>query len=328
MKPQTQSPCAAIPAHSTAARRMLPARLKQLTLTAAAALALGCLAANAQNLLVNGSFETGDLSGWTAINNIPGGPYNAPPVVAHFIEGASDGSFSAVFNIGETQPIAALEQTFATVLGAQYTLSFDYGTFTRGGGPFPQSLIVEVSNSSLTPQVATSVQSVYLASPIFTTFTYTFTATATSSTLRFSDFPANVTYSEDGILDNVSVVTAAPPADTTPPVITSLASSSTTLWPPNHKLVPITLSASASDNVGVTSLKIISVTSNEPDNGLGDGDTAGDIVITGDLTLNLRAERSGKGNGRVYTITVEARDAAGNTSTKTVTVSVPKSQGK
>ena len=74
--------------------------------------------------------------------------------------------------------------------------------------------------------------------------------------------------------------------------------------------------------------KILSAISNEPDNGLGDGDTAGDIVLTGPMTLNLRAERSGSGTGRIYTITVEARDAAGNASTKTVTVSVPKSQGK
>lgn len=115
--------------------------------------------------------------------------------------------------------------------------------------------------------------------------------------------------------------------DTTAPVISSLTVSSATLWPPNHKMVPITLSASASDAVGVSSLKIISATSNEPDNGLGDGDTAGDIAVTGALTLNLRAERSGAGNGRVYTITVEAKDAAGNASTRTVTVSVPKSQG-
>ncbi|MBI4662176.1 MAG: HYR domain-containing protein [Verrucomicrobia bacterium] len=115
--------------------------------------------------------------------------------------------------------------------------------------------------------------------------------------------------------------------DTTPPVISSLTASSASLWPPNHKMVPITLAAAASDAVGVASLKIIAATSNEPDNGLGDGDTAGDIEITGALTLNLRAERSGAGNGRVYTITVEAKDAAGNASTKTVTVSVPKSQG-
>ena len=116
--------------------------------------------------------------------------------------------------------------------------------------------------------------------------------------------------------------------DTTAPVISSLTPSSATLWSPNHKMVPITLSASTADAVGVTSLKIVSVTSNEPDNGLGDGDTAGDTQITGDLTVNLRAERGGKGNGRIYTITVEAADAAGNTSTLTCTVSVPKSQGK
>jgi len=115
--------------------------------------------------------------------------------------------------------------------------------------------------------------------------------------------------------------------DTTAPVITSLSTNAPTLWPPNHKMVAVTVSALATDLVGVSSLKIISATSSEPDNGLGDGDTAGDIQVTGDLTLNLRAERSGKGNGRTYTITVEARDAAGNPSTKTCTVFVPKSQG-
>ena len=115
--------------------------------------------------------------------------------------------------------------------------------------------------------------------------------------------------------------------DTTAPVIASLTASSTSLWPPNHKMVPITLTAVTSDAVGVASLKIIGATSNEPDNGLGDGDTANDIEITGALTLNLRAERSGTGNGRIYTITVEAKDAVGNATTKTVTVSVPKSQG-
>ncbi|MBA3849290.1 MAG: hypothetical protein C0502_04760 [Opitutus sp.] len=116
--------------------------------------------------------------------------------------------------------------------------------------------------------------------------------------------------------------------DTTAPTITSLSTTAPTLWPPNHKMVAVTVSASASDLVGVTSLKIVNVTSNEPDNGLGDGDTPGDIQVTGNLTLNLRAERSGTGNGRVYTITVEARDAAGNASTRTVAVGVPKSQGK
>lgn len=116
--------------------------------------------------------------------------------------------------------------------------------------------------------------------------------------------------------------------DTTAPAFLSLTPSTGSLWPPNHKMVAVRLTALASDVVGISSLKIVGVTSSEPDNGLGDGDTAGDIQVTGDLTLNLRAERGGKGNGRTYTITVEARDAAGNATTRTATVSVPKSQGK
>lgn len=60
----------------------------------------------------------------------------------------------------------------------------------------------------------------------------------------------------------------------------------------------------------------------------GGGDTPPDWVITGPLTVDLRAERSGKGSGRVYTITVECSDASGNTATKTVTVTVPHDQGK
>jgi hypothetical protein len=53
----------------------------------------------------------------------------------------------------------------------------------------------------------------------------------------------------------------------------------------------------------------------------GSENVTGDWQITGGLTLQLRAKRSGK-TSRVYTITVESRDAAGNVSTKTVTVTV------
>ena len=67
------------------------------------------------------------------------------------------------------------------------------------------------------------------------------------------------------------------------------------------------------------------VTSNEPVNGKGDGNTGSDWSITGDHTVKLRAERAGPGNGRIYTITVEATDDAGNTSTKTTKVRVPHS---
>jgi hypothetical protein len=116
--------------------------------------------------------------------------------------------------------------------------------------------------------------------------------------------------------------------DTVPPVITKVTASPNTLWPPNHKMVAITVTAKVTDNCSPTTWKIISVKSNESVNGLGDGNTSPDWQITGNHTVSLRAERSGMGHGRVYTITIQASDAAGNLSDPmTVTVTVPKSQG-
>jgi hypothetical protein len=94
-------------------------------------------------------------------------------------------------------------------------------------------------------------------------------------------------------------------------------------------MVSVTLSVSASDNCDdEPHSSIVSVSSNEPVNGPGDGNTAPDWEITGDLTVNLRAERSGTGNGRTYTITVMCTDAYGNSSTETVCVIVPHNKSK
>jgi hypothetical protein len=116
--------------------------------------------------------------------------------------------------------------------------------------------------------------------------------------------------------------------DTTPPVITDITASPNNLWPPNHKMVSINVDVTASDNCGVPVCSITLVESNEPENGLGDGDTAPDWEITGDLTLKLRAERSGKGSGRTYTITATCNDGCDNNSYPTVNVTVSHDKGK
>ncbi len=110
--------------------------------------------------------------------------------------------------------------------------------------------------------------------------------------------------------------------DSIPPIINSLSVSPDTLWPPNHKMVAATINISASDSPDPV-CRISSVSSNEPENGLGDGDMAPDWEITGDDTVNLRAERSGQGSGRVYTIAVTCTDACGNSSTGNGVVNVP-----
>ena len=62
-------------------------------------------------------------------------------------------------------------------------------------------------------------------------------------------------------------------------------------------------------------MAITSVSSDEPDNAGGDGNTINDIVIAGDCkSVQLRKERMGSGNGRVYTITLTVTDSGGNTS--------------
>jgi len=93
--------------------------------------------------------------------------------------------------------------------------------------------------------------------------------------------------------------------------------------PPNHQMVPVSIDAIVSPACGTTATcRITSVTSSEPANATGDGHTGTDWIITGPMTLQLRAERSGSGAGRVYTITVECTDSDGNASSRSVTVTV------
>jgi hypothetical protein len=112
--------------------------------------------------------------------------------------------------------------------------------------------------------------------------------------------------------------------DTAPPDIASLTATPGLLWPPDHKMVPVAVAVSMSDNLDPAPVcRIVAVSSSEPVIGTGDGVTAPDWQISGPLTVNLRAERSGTGSGRTYTITVQCTDASGNSSTKSVTVTVP-----
>jgi len=101
------------------------------------------------------------------------------------------------------------------------------------------------------------------------------------------------------------------------------------LWPANHKYVDVEATVTvADDSDPAPTFALVSVTSNEPDNGDEDGNTVDDIVIVDQTHFRLRAERSGLGTGRVYTITYGATDAAGNTAIGTATVTVPLRQGR
>lgn len=116
--------------------------------------------------------------------------------------------------------------------------------------------------------------------------------------------------------------------DVTPPIIHSVSPSQGTLWPPNHKLVRIGVSANVSDNCGGSAsgggvqCHLVNVTSNEPINGRGDGNTDYDWDIVGPLEVDLRAERAGPLTTRVYRLWLECQDEAGGTDVGTTSVFV------
>ena len=154
------------------------------------------------------------------------------------------------------------------------------------------------------------------------TATATLPTGATTVTLRVTD-KAGASATDD------VVITVA---DTIPAEL-HLSADPSSLWPPNHKMHEVHVRAEVVDACtppGSIQPILVSATSNEPDNGLGDGDTVGDIqdaaLGTPDTQISLRAERKGSGDGRIYTVTYTATDASNNGDQAVAVVVVPKSQ--
>ena len=95
------------------------------------------------------------------------------------------------------------------------------------------------------------------------------------------------------------------------------------LRPANHMYRTVTATPTASADV--VDIALLSAVSSEPDNGPNDGNTVNDVVIVDDLTLRLRAERVDNGPGRTYTMTWQATNGCGATTTTTASVFVPAS---
>jgi hypothetical protein len=130
-----------------------------------------------------------------------------------------------------------------------------------------------------------------------------------------------ITYTAtDGTGNSSTATQTVTVIDNTPPTITTESASPASLWPPNHTMRNVLVNYTTMDNCSSTCT--LSVTSNEPVNGMGDGDTAPDWEIVDPHHVRLRAERAAIGNGRIYTITVTCTDGAGNSTSKDVAVFV------
>ena len=131
-----------------------------------------------------------------------------------------------------------------------------------------------------------------------------------------------ITYTAtDASGNTASVSQSVTVVDDTPPLISGLTASPSTLWPPNHAMVDVTLSYEVADNCGILDTSL-SISSEDPSGGSG----GSDWEIVDAHHVRLRAQRWGRWGERLYTVTITATDVHGNVSNKSLDIRVP--QGK
>jgi uncharacterized repeat protein (TIGR01451 family) len=156
--------------------------------------------------------------------------------------------------------------------------------------------------------------------------TITFVATVNCSVADDTMISNTATVSSstfDPNLNNNSA-TATTTASNPPPTITGASANPSVLWPPNHRMVNVTVSYAVTDNCPLPPNSCtLDVTSNESI-----GHTSPDWIVLDAHHVQLRAEREGNGNGRIYTITVSYPDSGGSSSSQNMEVRVPHDRGR
>jgi hypothetical protein len=165
-----------------------------------------CVSVNRSHamLITNGSFETGDFSGWTKTGNV----FVVPSL-------ASDGTYSAHFNRFDFSPNGTIAQEFSTSIGVEYEVRFDHAVISAGF--LNQRLFVDVlGNNVLLNQSVTdsSITSATDPNPSFEAFAFRFVADSTLTNVSFRDDNGNQTGSTDTILDNIRVSAVVPESNT------------------------------------------------------------------------------------------------------------------
>jgi hypothetical protein len=110
-----------------------------------------------------------------------------------------------------------------------------------------------------------------------------------------------------------------------PPDCSGAFPSVSTIWPPNHDMINVTIQGVTDPDGDPVTINIDQIEQDEPTDGTGDSHTCPDGAGIGTSTAQVRAERSAQGNGRVYTIYFTASDGNGGSCQGSVTVCVPRS---
>jgi hypothetical protein len=196
--------------------------------------------------------------------------------------------------------------------GGNQTVDEHSAVTLHGSGVDPNGDLIHFTWTKITP-TAPDLDDPTSATPSFTApFVNAAGATLTYQLLVWDDFGGWGLDSATITVKNIN----------DPPDISHAYADPSILWAPDHRLVPVQIKGVTDPDNNAT-ITITKVTQDEPTNGLGDGDTAIDAIISANHdSVQLRAERSGKGNGRVYWVYFTASDFEGGSSSQ-VKVMVP-----
>ncbi len=293
-----------------------------------------------------------NLQGWgecvttTGYMTLQGGPvdewytasFNGTSSASPIVAGAAASLSSTAQTLTGLPPSPAMVRSILMSTGTPQNTGM--GTLSGNIGPLPDLKAALATYETMPPELTCPVGPVAeCTSPAGAAVTYSVSASddcdPTPAITCFppsgSTFPLGVTPTSCGALDAVDnegtcdfPVTVE---DTTDPEITA-SPSRDVLWPPNHKLSTIEVTVEVTDVCDPDPTFVLtSITSDEPEDGTGDGDFGPDVVGaelgTPDTEFQLRSERSGLLDGRVYTITYTAMDDSGNTNDVVIEVRVP-----
>lgn len=223
----------------------------------------------------------------------------------------------STFALGTTQVMCTARDAVGNVAMAMFNVTVQDTTPPTLHLPAPITVSADATCSAVVTYTATATDLVDVTDTVTCTppSGSTFSLGTTTVNCSSTDAHGNTAHGSFTVTVN----------DTTPPQILSVTASVPNIWPDNHKMVDETIAVVAVDNCDSAPVsQIISVTSNQPITGPGSGNTNPDYVITGALTLQLRAERTAN-QDRTYTITVQTTDFSGNSTTATVNVTVAQS---
>jgi hypothetical protein len=277
----------------------------------------------APNLIVNGSFETPDVApgnhgifpaivGWS--HQARAGTTSSGIEIQDHVAGAPAAGAGDQFVELDSDGPSRIFQDVATSAGSTYRLTFLYSA--RPGTPAIENHF-RVSAGAATAEIGPLAGA---AQTNWTIGTLDFVATAASSRVEYLDLsPEQPVGGVGAYIDRVAVELT-----NSPPDCSTVAPSRTSLWPPNHKLRTILVSGATDPDGDPVVITITGVTQDEPVDGTADGNTSPDAVAgAGGDQVRLRAERSGRGDGRIYRIAYVASDPSGASCSGTVTVAVP-----